>query len=304
MSRYDCASPQDEGATIALLLRRALETPDMTAALVTPDRELARRVAAELRRWDIEIDNSAGVPLARTPPGVFLRLVLDLAATALAPVPLLAALKHPLAAGGLAPETFRERARRLEAAIRGPRPAPGFAGLRAALAGKEQARLRQFVDRIETCIGGLVRLVEAETAPLAALAAAHIDAAERLAATDKESGIARLWRDAAGEAAARFCHELIDAASDFPALPGRHYPALFEALASGTVVRPVYGRHPRLAIWGLMEARLQQADLLVLGGLNEGTWPGPAALRPVDVAADAPRIRHRLARARNRHRRA
>ena len=128
LSRYDCASPQDEGATIALLLRRALETPGMTAALVTPDRELARRVAAELRRWDIEIDDSAGVPLARTPPGVFLRLVLDLAASALAPVPLLAALKHPLAAGGLAPEAFRERARRLESAIRGPRPAPGFAG--------------------------------------------------------------------------------------------------------------------------------------------------------------------------------
>ena len=188
LSRYDCASPQDEGATIALLLRRALETPGMTAALVTPDRELARRVAAELRRWDIEIDDSAGVPLARTPPGVFLRLVLDLAASALAPVPLLAALKHPLAAGGLAPETFRERARRLEAAIRGPRPAPGFAGLRAALAGKEQARLRRFVDRLETCLGGLVRLIEAEAAPLAELVAAHVEAAERLAATDKETG--------------------------------------------------------------------------------------------------------------------
>ena len=63
-------------------------------------------------------------------------------------------------------------------------------------------------------------------------------------------------------------------------LPGRHYPALFEALAAGAVVRPAYGRHPRLAIWGLVEARLQQADLVVLGGLNEGTWPGPAADDP------------------------
>ncbi len=280
LSRYDCASPQDEGTTIALLLRRALETPGMTAALVTPDRELARRVAAELRRWDIDIDDSAGVPLGRTPPGVFLRLVLDLAASALAPVPLLAALKHPFAAGGLAPETFRDRARRLEAAIRGPRPAPGFAGLKAALAGKDPHRLRRFVSGLETCLGRLAGLLESETAPLAELVAAHVDAAERLAATDKETGIARLWRDAAGEAAARFCHELIDAAADFSALPGRHYPALFDALASGMVVRPAYGRHPRLAIWGLVEARLQQADLLVLGGLNEGTWPGPAAYDP------------------------
>ena len=66
----------------------------------------------------------------------------------------------------------------------------------------------------------------------------------------------------------------------FRHLPGHHYPALFEALAAGAVVRPAYGRHPRLAIWGLVEARLQQADLVVLGGLNEGTWPGPPAHDP------------------------
>src|SRR5205823_10490381 len=77
-----------------------------------------------------------------------------------------------------------------------------------------------------------------------------------------------------------FCHELLDAASDFPAMFGHHYPALFEALCAGVVVRPAYGQHPRLAIWGLVEARLQQADLVVLGSLNEGTWPGPAAHDP------------------------
>ncbi len=279
LTRYDCASPQDEAVTIALLLRRALETPAATAALVTPDRELARRVAAELRRWGIAIDDSAGLPLNRTPPGAFLRLVLDLADSALAPVALLAALKHPLAAGGLAPAVFRDYARRLEAAIRGPRPAPGFAGLRAALAGRD-AWLLGFVDRLERCLGGLAELLDRDSVALVELAGAHIRAAELLAATDSETGVARLWRDAAGEAAARFCHELLDAAADFPALPGRHYPALFEALAAGAVVRPAYGQHPRLAIWGLVEARLQQADLLVLGGLNEGTWPGPAAFDP------------------------
>ncbi|HEX3863068.1 MAG TPA: double-strand break repair protein AddB [Stellaceae bacterium] len=281
LSRYDCASPQDEAVTVALLLRRSLETPAATAALVTPDRELARRVAAELRRWNIEIDDSAGVPLNRTPPGAFLRLVLDLADSALAPVPLLAALKHPLAAGGMAPEQFRDAARRLEAAIRGPRPAPGFAGLRAALADrKDFAAQRVFVARLQHCLDLLVDLLESDSVRLGEVVAAHIAVAERLAATDDETGTARLWRDTAGETAARFCHELLDAAADFPPLPGRHYPALFEALAAGAVVRPAFGRHPRLAIWGLVEARLQQPDLLVLGGLNEGTWPGPAAYDP------------------------
>jgi len=273
LARYDCPSPHDEAVTIALLLRRKLEEPGATAALVTPDRELARRVSAELRRWDIDIDDSAGAPLSQTPSGAFLRLVLDMARSELAPVPLLAALKHPLAAGGLAAPRFRDLARQLEHAIRGPRPAPGVAGLKDALAGGDPALLR-FVERIAACLGALPALLAAGDAAIAELATAHIAAAERLAASDEASGGARLWREAAGEVAAGFCHELIEAARDFPRLPGRHYPALYEALSAGAVVRPRYGRHPRLAIWGLVEARLQQADLVVLGGLNEGTWPG------------------------------
>jgi ATP-dependent helicase/nuclease subunit B len=201
----------------------------------------------------------------------------------LAPVPLLAALKHPLAAGGLAPEEFRELARRLEGRIRGPRPAPGLAGLRSAL-GDKAPELRRFIDRIEICLGELPGLLARGDISVVELASAHIAAAERLAHTNlpghDASGVARLWRDAAGEVAAGFCHDLLDAARDFPSLPGRHYPALFEALSGRTVVRPAYGRHPRLAIWGRVEARLQQADLVVLGGLNEGTWPGAVPTDP------------------------
>jgi ATP-dependent helicase/nuclease subunit B len=273
VSRFDCVSAQQEAVAIALLLRRKLDTPGATAALVTPDRELARRVAAELRRWDIEIDDSAGLPLDRTPPGAFMRLILELAESQLAPVPLLAALKHPLAAGGLAPAAFRDLARELEQAIVGPRPAPGFAGLAAALNGSNQ-RLQRFVDRLRACLGGLPELLAVDAAPLNRLVAAHVEAAERLAATATEGGGERLWREAAGEAAARFCHELLDAARDFPPMRGSDYSALFDALAAGVVVRPAFGRHPRLAIWGLLEARLQHADLLILGGLNEGSWPG------------------------------
>jgi len=279
VSRFDCASAQQEAVTIALLLRRKLETPGATAALVTPDRELARRVAVELRRWAIEIDDSAGLPLNRTPPGAFLRLVLDLAGSGLAPVPLLAALKHPLAAGGLEPAVFRRLARRLEKAILGPRPAPGIAGLRAALR-DEDTGLQRFVDRLDACLGRLPDLLDHGAVPLARLVIPHIEAAERLAASATEAGNARLWVGEAGESAARFCHELIAAARDFPPLSGRDYPAVFEALAGGVVVRPAFGRHPRLAIWGLVEARLQQADLLVLGGLNEGSWPGSAEHDP------------------------
>ncbi len=271
--RFDCASPQDEAVVIALLLRQTLETAGATAALVTPDRDLARRVAAELLRWDIAIDDSAGVPLNRTPPGVFLRLVLAALAEALAPVPLLALLKHPLAACGMAPESFRALARRLEhAVLRGPRPAPGLPGLAAAVVGLDAA-LGGIVAALGRALAPLTAVLAARQTSLVELAAAHVAAAEALAESDAELGAARLWREPAGEAAAQTMNELLDAAGDAPPLDGGDYPALFEALLSGRVVRPPYGRHPRLFIWGLLEARLQRADRVVLGGLNEGVWP-------------------------------
>ncbi|MDB5406773.1 MAG: hypothetical protein JWL84_1685 [Rhodospirillales bacterium] len=278
--RLDCAGPHEEAGAIALLLRERLQTPGETAALVTPDRDLARRVAGELRRWGIEIDDSAGTPLNRTPPGVFLRLVLDLAANELAPVPLLAALKHPLAGAGWPTDVLRDATRRLEREmLRGPRPAPGFAGLTATLAAASP-EAGELVRRLRQALTPLVAAFAAPESDLTTLVTAHVAAAEALASTDAESGAVRLWREDAGEAAARFLADLIAAAGDFPVLRGADYPALFEALLAGPVVRPSYGRHPRLAIWGLMEARLQRADLVILGGLNEGTWPADAASDP------------------------
>lgn len=271
-----CPGPQEEAGVIALAMRRALETPGRTAALITPDRALARRVAAELRRWDIEIDDSAGQQLAETPVGAFLRLAAICIADALAPVSLLSLLKHPLAAGGQPVGEFRARVRRLELTVlRGPRPAEGFDGLRAALtAGDDDGGLADWLSSLERAARPLAGLMQgAGPAPVHELVAAHIAFAEALAADADETGARRLWAGDDGEAAAAFLAELQDATAVFPPVRGIDYPAFLDALMAGRPVRPRYGLHPRLHIWGLLEARLQQADLLCLGGLNEGTWP-------------------------------
>jgi ATP-dependent helicase/nuclease subunit B len=281
IQRIDCAGPQEEAGVIALLLRSIAEQPGKRAALVTPDRGLARRVAAELKRWNIDVDDSAGQPLDQTPPGTFLRLTAEMVAEEFAPVPLLAALKHPLAAGEREVAAFRAWVRRLEtAALRGPRPAPGIAGLKSTLAGEEARRFGPRLDRLADLAAPLARLLTAPQASLVELIDAHVTFAEALAASDGESGAARLWAGDAGEAAAVFIADLRQAASGFAPLPGDRYPALLSGLLSAQVVRPRYGRHPRLAIWGPLEARLQHADLLVLGGLNEGTWPAELAADP------------------------
>lgn len=299
VSRIDCPGPREEAGVIALVLREALETPGRTAALITPDRSLARRVAAELRRWAIDVDDSAGQPLAHTPPAAFLRLVLDMVAEDFAPVALLAALKHPLAAGGLRPAAFRAAVRALElAALRGPRPAGGIAGLRAALGGRA-SQFNELLAGLERAVVSLHPLVHAAAADPATLVSAHVACAEALASTDEAPGAARLWSGEAGESAAHFLAELSDSAAILGPLAGRQYAGLFDALMAGRVVRPRFGRHPRLAIWGPLEARLQQADVVVLGGLNEGCWPpetapGPWMSRPMMKAFGLPLPERRI----------
>ncbi len=282
VTRIDCPRPQEEAGVIALIMRETLEHVDegRTAALVTPDRALARRVASELGRWGVEVDDSAGRPLAQTPPGAFLRLTARMAAENFAPVPLLAALKHPLAAGGQAPAAFRSQVRRLEIAVlRGPRPGPGVKGLRAALPRGDRA-LRRLLTALDKATRPLARALRRKKAPLRQLLRAHVDMAEALAATETEAGADRLWAGEAGEVAAGFVHELEEAAGALKPLPGAGYSALLEALMAGRVVRPRFGLHPRLHIWGLLEARLQHADVLILGGLNEDTWPPEAHANP------------------------
>jgi len=307
--RLSPADQQEEAAAIAMILRDALETRGARAALVTPDRDLAGRVAAELLRWGVVADDSAGEPLGDTPPAVFLRLLAQALSEQLAPVPLLALLKHPLAAAGLSPVRCRAAARALEVAcLRGPRPGPGIQGLRGALgtasgkpeAGKHEAA-GDLLCRLEACLEPALRPAAGFVAPAAAIAAL-VAAAEALAATDTASGPARLWSGEEGEALAARLAAVQDALPMLPDQPGTAIPGLLDAVLLGETVhtrRALRGRpghhaeHPRVFIWGLLEARLQTVEVLVLGGLAEGVWPpaadpGPWLSRPMRKTVGLP----------------
>ncbi len=259
----ELADPAREAQAIAIALREALEVPGQTAALVTPDRALAQRVSAHLARWGIEADDSAGQPLAQTVAGSLLLAILDAVEEDWAPVPLLALLKHPLVG---APTEARldwlEDVRRLDKALRGPRPPAGLAGLDQRLAEKGKdpwACLRPSIN-------GVAQLF-ADVRTLGDIAAALREAAKRL--TDD-----RAWRGPAGESAAALIEgiESSETASAIAVTKGDG-AALLRDMADAISVRRPFGGHPRIFIWGLLEARLQHADLMVLAGLNEGIWP-------------------------------
>ena len=308
VSRLHPADEQEEAVAIALVLRDSLETPGARAVLVTPDRALAGRVAAELRRYGVVADDSAGEPLADTPPAAFLRLLARAVAEGFGPVALLSVLKHPLAGLGMATGTCRAAARRLEEhCLRGPAPAPGLDGLRAAAAraGADVAILDQLGARMH----GLLLLARAEQAAPADALRALLDAAERLAETDASPGADRLWPGEEGDALASHLAALLDALPILAPQPLHTLPGLLDAALAGAVIRTRRAlrgldgaEHPRIAILGLLEARLLSADLIVLGGLAEGVWPaatdpGPWMSRPMRTACGLPSPEERIGQA-------
>lgn len=283
LSIVEAAHPGEEADAIALMLREVLETKDKTAALVTPDRNLARRVAAAMGRWNIAIDDSAGRPLSHTPPGTFLILLAEAAQAEFAPVPLLALLKHPLCACGMNAAEFRARVRQLDRfALRGVRPDPGLAGIEKAI---RNDTLSAWFVGVATILKPLEEISGKNAIAISDTIQTHIVAAEHLAATGEETGSSRLYYGDAGEAAASLISEFSEAAVDLPDIDFKSYAALFATLAQERAIRPAFGKHPRLSILGPLEARLQSFDLIVLGGLNEGTWPQAA---PADAWLSRP----------------
>ncbi len=322
VSLIEAATAEEEAEIVSLILREALETPGRTAALVSPDRLLARRVAARLEAWGIRVDDSAGRPFVKTVPGAFLDLVTNALQSDFAPPETMALLKHPLTRLGLPAGDIRRAARNLEvAALRTTYLGRGLPSLaravdRARVEADEGARRHRAVTRMRPenwdDVADLVARLEAAFAPLVALSesggphplgtlvAAHVAVAEAIA---KPASIADslghgqsgspLWDRDEGAAASELLARLMAPTTPQPDLATTDYPDFFRALVGSESIRTRVPRHPRLFIWGPYESRLHQPDLVVLGSLNEGVWPkasdpGPWLNRQMRTALGLP----------------
>ena len=265
---------EEEAAVIAVQLRQVLETEGKTACLVTTDRALARRVSSLMRVWDVVVDDSAGVPLLLTTPMVFVRLVAEAVQAQFAPMEMLALFKHPLCSAGQSAAAFRAEVRACEVALlRGPRVVGGLAGMIALLEEQKLPALAKWLERIHTLALSFSELFKEDHAPLKALLHAHLALAENLAATDTESGVMRLWGSEEGERAWEFLQALNASAPAFTRAEVCNYTKLLETLFAGAIYRKAYGQHPALTILSPIEARLLSFDMMILAGMNQGSWP-------------------------------
>jgi ATP-dependent helicase/nuclease subunit B len=297
LSVIEAVNAGEEALSIAIALREAVETPGKTAALVTPDRALARRVLAALERWRVAVDDSGGDALADTPAGTFSRLAVETALAGVPPVSLLALLKHPLARLGAAAGARARAITALEKAVlRGPRPPAGTGGLVRALTilREELAKLRRReptdlhwsdprveltaadLDAAADLVAWLVRALRpfepARALPLAQFAHLHRELIATL--SGKGTGAAAAFLGSDGTALLAAFEDLAGHEMDagFTVSP-EDYPNLFRTIIADRVVRRPKPPEVRVRIYGPLEARLQSVDRIVLGGLVEGVWP-------------------------------
>lgn len=286
---YEAPDERAEAEIIAALMREALETPGRTAALITPDRELARRVAAACGRWGITVDDSGGQTLDQTPLGCFLRLCVQAAAERFAPVSLLSLLKHDLCACGMELSDLNPAIQILEKTLlRGLRPSPGFSGLFDRLSESGSTKVVSSAPSSDALLRFIAPILQRfnpaseSDKPLLfhELMVTHLAVAEQLAARPDRDGASVLWAGEVGEKVSLLFAEMMEHGRDIGPLSLPAYQAALETFLKTVTVRPAYGTHPRLAILGQLEARLIDADLLILGGLNEGSWPQEAGHDP------------------------
>ena len=291
LSLVEAEDEAEEALAAALLLRETLESSHQTAALVTPEASLARRVAAILERWGIDIAPSSGTPLQRTSPGAFLLLLARWVRDPGNPVRLLAVLKHEFASINRSPGDLQTITSRLEReALRGPRRHASLEDLAHRLDNpvfdetddeKQKERNERKRQALAEC-GSFVRDIAGLHAPAkSAFAGKHINgqhASEAIARlAEAIAGGAHVWSGKSGAMAAQFITQLGELSTAMGAIEADHFADFAETVMQRMLAPPDAAEHPRIAIWGPLEARLQRRDRMILASLNEGSWPRPAA---------------------------
>ncbi|APX13099.1 double-strand break repair protein AddB [Tateyamaria omphalii] len=266
-------TPRTEAIAIAMRLRQAAED-GQKAALITPDRMLTRQVTAALDRWELVPDDSAGTPLHLSPPGRFLRHVAGLFQATLDAEALLTLLKHPLTHSGANRNLHQLNTQRLELRMRRdglPYPEADSLKRCAQKATRQVEEIAPWADWVADllCDGETTGLL-----PLEVWVTRHRALAEALAEGPDGADADELWQKKAGQAALKVMEGLADAAAHGGDMSAGDYAGLVAtALRQGDDVRDRDTPHPNIMIWGTLEARVQGADLVILAGLNDGTWP-------------------------------
>jgi ATP-dependent helicase/nuclease subunit B len=276
LTLIEAEDESEEALVAALLLRETLEARDRTAALVTPEAAVGRRVATILQRWGVAVEPSAGAPFSRSRAGSFLLLVMNWARDPADPSMLLALLKHPCCAVERAPDELRRLTSQVERhMLRGPRLDRTLADLSRRFAALKSPRpeAAQLISDLDAALEPFASVFADDEIDGVAASEASARLAQKLAASPDSPKGHRLWAGKAGAMATQFIEQLTQLCAEMGRVETALWPEFAEGVARGLTPAPDAPEHPRISIWGPLEARLQRRDRMILAGLNEGAWP-------------------------------
>ena len=251
-----------------------------SVGIISPNRNLARRISVELKRFNIEVDDSAGTPLFHTPIMRFARQVITLVKGNFSSLDLVALLQNKFTHFALSRAEINKRAQWLEyALLRGQNPKEGIDGLRIALkqnlnnenpyaplklSEKQGEELSDLFDRLEITLNPLIVLFSNKKIKIAQFANVFERVILDIVKDENDDlKILQNWLQNLSKEDENINLEVdvFDIESSLQSLMANissHAKTAFNA--------PVN-------IWGQLEARLQNKDLMILAGLNETIWP-------------------------------
>ena len=297
VSLVEARDKNSEASIIALMMREALEKPTGDMALVTPDRDLARRVKANLSRWNIGVDDSAGEPLSRFGVASLLVLLMDVAEENFSASALQSLFSHPLAKFGFERLHFNASARHIEVALF--RSLPMIHGLEGLLpsfdlalkGAKGDSHPHPIVAHLKEsdwqemrkCLARVVEILSPLSVRFVAKFKEHLDGL--MSVVEKISGD-EFWEGTGAEEFEKLIESLRQESWRLPICSFERASATIRRRLQKIPVRDIQNAGTRLSILGLLEARMVHPESIILGGLNEGTWPqlpdpGPWLNRPM-----------------------
>lgn len=280
MTFVEAKSASEEAEAIATIMRGALETPNKTCALISPDRTLALRVEAALNRWGVDVDDSAGIPLISTSIGGLFKLVSDVVQENFRPLLLAELFYHPLVNFGEHENFYKKRDALDNLVLRGAKPAPGIVGLKRSLEKAledpyKNTENSELANEAIIILENVFEPLQSKNAQrdIASWIRSHVDIVKSLIIKNESDDGQSVFDDESGQTLITLLTNWQNASEDVGTLGFESYTQTLSSVMATSAVRKRHSTHPRLAIWGPMESRMQEVDLVIIGAANEGSWP-------------------------------
>lgn len=272
-------TPQDEARSVALIIREKLATPNQTIAVVSADKKFGKRLRMELQRWNIEIDDSAGIPLCETALGQLMLLTAELRDFEDDPIRVLSILKHPSSCLWLPRPDLLRLVRILETHVL--RARKDLSDLSSSLLERISHRCQpahktnviRLIKSWQDLAKPFLELNKKQAVPFKTILETHLNLLEHLSTQNI------LWGSEAGQALSPHLQRLLSYSECFESMTCSDYAHFLRIFLNQITLHEPFA-HPRVQLLGPIEARLVQADLVILTDVNEGSWPKYPKINP------------------------